>query len=214
MSHFFTYIGLKWDNYFPPHGLKHMQVSPSGSCARNHKTGVVVWKWGKSRGHKGKYVQEIRGKFREFEREERVATLLHSSHLWGKIEITADCPSLRLASALHDTSEIPLYAVKRALWWSLSSLSHWTMFLWQVRGTISLLWAHSATGRCCKASHLCCSCALKSSEKWILPAEITLLEKNDLSNSSFAAIRATHTAGVAQPSQHRLSSCTERTTIG
>lgn len=51
-------------------------------------------------------------------------------------------------------------------------------------------------------------------EKSILPAEVSSLEKDGFSNSSFAAISATHTDGVAQPSRHRLGSCTERTAIG
>ena len=50
--------------------------------------------------------------------------------------------------------------------------------------------------------------------KWILPAEVSSLKKDGFSNSSFAAISATHTDGAAQPSRHRLGSCTERTAIG
>lgn len=146
-----------------PRGLKLMQESPSsGTCARNHRAGVAVWEWGKSRGHKGKYLQHIRGKFRDFERVAEIAMPLQSPCSWGKIEIIADCPSLWSASTLDNTSEKPRYAAKYALWWSLSSLRHWTKFLWQVHGTTSLLSAHSAPWQFCKVFWLCSSCALKS----------------------------------------------------
>lgn len=59
-----------------PRGLKHMQELPSsGRCGRNHRAGVAVWKWGKSRCHKGKYVLDIRGKFRDFERDAAVVMI-------------------------------------------------------------------------------------------------------------------------------------------
>lgn len=127
-------------------------------------TGQVLWcgTGTKIRGHKGEYVQDIRGKFRDSEREVGIAMPLHSPCSWGKTGITADCPSLWSASTMGYTSENPLYAVQCALWWSLSSLSHWTKFLWQVHETTSLLWAHSALGQCCRVSLLCSSCALKS----------------------------------------------------
>lgn len=173
-------------------------------------TGQVLWcgTGTKIRGHKGEYVQDIRGKFRDSEREVGIAMPLHSPCSWGKTGITADCPSLWSASTMGYTSENPLYAVQCALWWSLSSLSHWTKFLWQVHETTSLLWAHSALGQGVPVVFFLCT------EKWILPAEVSSLEKDGFSNSSFSAISATHTNGVAQPSRHRLGSCTEITAIG
>lgn len=42
-------------------------------------------------------------------------------------------------------------------------------------------------------------------EKWIFPAEVSSLEKDGFSNSSFAAISATQRDGVAHLCQHRLA---------